>query len=94
MENVFWVYWHPCTVPCDSDSEDEGADDPMQLGLLVQPTRRVRLGALPVTTPDDIQLKEGAFLRVLEQLPDGWCQGRSETTGKSGWFPTSDVEML
>lgn len=47
-----------------------------------------------VTTPDDIPLKEGEFLRVLEQLPDGWCHGRSETTGKSGWFPTSYVEML
>ena len=40
---------------------------------------------------DELSLRKGQIVDVLEKSADGWWMGRSE--GKDGWFPSNFVEV-
>lgn len=40
---------------------------------------------------DELNLRKGQIVDILEKSADGWWMGRSE--GKDGWFPSNFVEM-
>lgn len=42
---------------------------------------------------DDVELKVGQFLEVLERSPDGWWKGYNYNTGLTGVFPSNYVKQ-
>ena len=43
---------------------------------------------------DELDLKKGEKIVVLEQSEDAWWRGRNEETGHEGWFPSNYVEPV
>ena len=43
--------------------------------------------------PDEISVEEGDFVLSTDKLPvQGWMFVKKETTGRSGWIPTANIE--
>ncbi|EGD76637.1 hypothetical protein PTSG_07749 [Salpingoeca rosetta] len=40
---------------------------------------------------DELELSEGDLVTVLQDVTGGWWYGRSEASGKEGWFPSNYV---
>jgi len=44
--------------------------------------------------PDEMALKAGEYVRVLDSCDDGWAVGVSEDTGDVGTFPSNYVRKV
>ncbi|KAJ1481733.1 SH3 domain-containing protein [Baffinella frigidus] len=43
---------------------------------------------------DELSMRPGDVLEVLEADSSGWSRGKIAKTGKSGWFPTNYTASL
>lgn len=44
--------------------------------------------------PDELEIREGDIIEVLEKCDDGWYVGSNERTGVFGTFPGNYVERI
>ncbi|OQV24097.1 Cytoplasmic protein NCK2 [Hypsibius exemplaris] len=43
---------------------------------------------------DELQLKKGEYILVIEKSHDGWWKGQTKTAGEKGWFPSNYVKEM
>ncbi|GAA5990282.1 hypothetical protein JCM11641_006385 [Rhodosporidiobolus odoratus] len=81
------------------NGRDDGFIPPSSSSAIPDPTpkppSRVRaLYDFVGQTADELQMKRGEEVRVLEEISEDWMRGESERTGRRGIFPTNYVETL